>query len=398
MTTISATSYTPYYPTLISPGTSTATTAAGSSTTNGSATTITLSDAAKAAMNLPDFSTVVAQTRSMLDQLLADGTKPADADLSKLDRRQLFAISSNAQGQFTADEQAAAKTEQQNRLDSALAGPNAVARVTDDIEDVYTAALGYLDAASPEEKATPTWTTQRAALVEAQKQMAADPSKAPQVDGDIVADYIQRTSSGDDTSTLRDFNAVASDARAALDKQYADAKAAGKQLVFSTAQKTGQQVDFSQFDSRSLSAVALNQGNQFSAEEVSAAKQVMNQRSGATILAGLQNASSSDPGAFAKNLLSAYASMSPEERAAAGWSDKLYAAAAASYKTASQLSNLFGSSTGTGTATTGSNALSILDSASSSMPSLADVLGGDQSTDGASTPMTLADLLGQTGS
>jgi len=398
MTTISATSYTPYYPTLISPGTSTATTAAGSSTTNGSATTITLSDAAKAAMNLPDFSTVVAQTRSMLDQLLADGTKPADADLSKLDRRQLFAISSNAQGQFTADEQAAAKTEQQNRLDSALAGPTAVARVTDDIEDVYTAALGYLDAASPEEKATPTWTTQRAALVEAQKQMAADPSKAPQVDGDIVADYIQRTCSGDDASTLRDFNAVASDARAALDKQYADAKAAGKQLVFSTAQKTGQQVDFSQFDSRSLSAVALNQGNQFSAEEVSAAKQVMNQRSGATILAGLQNASSSDPGAFAKNLLSAYASMSPEERAAAGWSDKLYAAAAASYKTASQLSNLFGSSTGTGTATTGSNALSILDSASSSMPSLADVLGGDQSTDGASTPMTLADLLGQTGS
>ncbi len=377
MTTISATttSYTPYYPTLAtsaSAATSTNTSSAGSG--SASATSITLSDAAKAALAEPDFATVVAQARAALDALFLDGTKPADADLSKLDRRQLFAVSSNAQGKFSADEQAAAKTEQQNRLDAALGGPLAVARVTDDVEGIYTAALAWLDGASTEEKATPAWTSQRAALLEAQKQLAANPSATPKVDGDIVADYIQRMTAGDDPTVLRDFDAVAGDARAALDKQYSDAKAAGKELTFTTTQKNGQPVDFSQFDSRSLSAVALNQGGKFSAQEVFAAKQAIGQRSSATVLAGLKSAAN-DPAAFAKNLISAYSSMSPEERAAAGWSDQLYSAAVASYNTAQQIANIFGDSTaGNG----GSTALSFLDYMD----------GGDDSSDPSNMSLT----------
>jgi hypothetical protein len=39
--------------------------------------------------------------------------------------------------------------------------------------------------------------------------------------------------------------------------------------------------------------------------------------------------------------------MSGEERAAAGWSDNLYAAAVASYQTASKLASMLGSTTGT---------------------------------------------------
>ena len=328
-----------------------------------------------------DFSTVVADTRAALDALLAGGAKPSDVDLGKLDRRQLFAIASNAQGKFTADEQAAAKTEQQNRLDAALAGPFAVARVTDDIEGLYTAALAYLDGASTEEKSNPAWTTQRAALLEAQKQLAANPDRTPDVDGDLVADYVQRMTAGDDPATLRDFDAVASDARAVLDAQYAAAKAAGKTLSFGTlAGKTSQPVDFSQFDSRSLSAIALNQGDNFSTLEVFAARQAIAQRSSKTILAGLNNAAS-DPATFAKNLISAYASMSPEERQAAGWSAQLYSAAVASYNTAANIANIFGAAT----ASSG-GALSILDAIGSSDGS------GDSSN------MSLASYLNSSGS
>jgi len=358
MTTISATSsYSTYYPTPSSTLSSPTSTSTASSSTSSAAITVTLSDAALAAMNQPDFSTVVAQTRTALDALLVNGTKPADVDLSKLDRRQLFAIASNAQGRFTADEQAAARSEQQNRLDAALAGPFAVARVTDDIEGLYAAALAWLDGASTEEKATPAWTTQRAALLEAQKQLAAAPSKTPQVAGDIVADYVQRVTAGDDSTTLRDFDAVASDARAALDAQIAAARAAGKALSFGpTSDKSTQPVDFSQFDSRSLAAIALNQDGKFSTQEISAARQAIAQRSSKTILAGLNNAAS-DPATFARNLISAYGSMSPEERQAAGWSDRLYSAAVATYNTAANIANIFGDAT----ASSSTGALGILD-------------------------------------
>ena len=391
MTSISsATSYASYYPTTTTTTakTTTSTSSSTTSTSSSSATNKTLSDAALAAMNTPDFATVVTQTRAALDALVADGTKPADADLSKLDRRQLFAVATNAQGKFTPDEMAAAQTEQQNRLDQALAGPLAVAHVTDDIEGIYTAAQTFLDGASDEEKATATWQNQKAALTTAQQDLAADPSTTPQVDGDIVADYIQRADAGQ-TGATRSFSDVATDARAALDAQYADAKANGKDLSFSTKEKGGQLVDFSQFDSRSLSAIALNQDGKFSSVEASAAKAEINKRSSATVLAGLNAASSSDPGAFAKNLLSAYASMSPEERQAAGWSDQLYAAAVSSYNSATKMANMFGSASSSGS----SSALSLLNggdsSSSSSDPALSLLGGGTSSTD------SLADILNQ---
>jgi hypothetical protein len=384
MTTISASTSYPLYTLTTGTSSSAAATAASNSSAttaqSQSATNVTLSEAARAALAQPDFASVIASARAELDALLVDGAKPADIDLGKLDRRQLFAISSNADGKFTADEQAAAQAEQQSRLDDSLAGPLAVARVTDDIEGIYSAALAWLDGASTEEKSTPAWTSQRGALIEAQKQLATDPTTTPDVDGDIVADYIRRMTAADDPDTPRNFDAVAGDVRAALDAQYAAAKAAGKTLTFNTVQKNGQPVDFSQFDSRSLAAVALNQNGNFSAEEVLAAKQEMQRRSSSTLLAGLQSAGARDPAAFAKNLISAYASMSPEERQAAGWSDKLYSAAVASYNTAAQLANIFGdTSGGSGTG----SALSLLDALNASdatddgsSMSLAGVLGG----------------------
>lgn len=403
MTSISsASSYaTTYYPTTTTTAaktTASGTTGSGNSGSS-SATNKTLSDAALAAMNQPDFATIITQTRAALDALVANGTKPADADLSKLDRRQLFAIATNAQGKFTPDEMAAAQTEQQSRLDQALAGPLAVAHVTDDIEGIYTAAQNFLDGASDEEKATTTWQVQKAALTEAQSDLAADPTKTPQVDGDIVADYIKRADAGD-TGATRDFSTVASDARAALDAQYASAKANGKDLSFTSAQRGGQLVDFSQFDSRSLSAIALDQDNKFSSVESSAAKAEITKRSSSVLLSGLKASSTSDPGSFAKNLLSAYASMSPEERQAAGWSEQLYAAAVSSYNSSTKIAGMFGGSPGTG-----SSALSLLNGADASSDSLADLLSkGSEASRASSTSstndgsMSLADYLAQSGS
>ena len=352
MTSITATSYAAYY-TASTAGSATAKTASSTTATTSSgtgssaATTITLSDAAKAALAGKDFTTVVAETRAALDKLLkADGATAATIDLAGLDRRALFAIASNAEGKFTDAEQSAAKTEAAKRRDDALAGPYAVARVTDHVEGLYTAALAFLDAASAEEKATPAWAAQKAATLEAQKQLAADPSKIPTVDGDIVADYISRAATGD-TAKPSDFADVATDARTALDKQYADAKAAGLELVFQKSRKTGQQADLSRFDSRALSAIALNQGDQFTGEEVLAAKAEMRARSGAAVLAGFKAAASgSDPTAFAQNIISAYGSMSAEERQAAGWSESFYAAAVANYKSASSLADMFASAGG----------------------------------------------------
>ena len=139
MTTVSASSYASYYQTASTYAARQSSTAAAS---NGTGTTgrqggdtIILSAAAKKAMAEKDFAAVTADARTALDDLLAAAgrTSPLDAnghvaiDLSKLDRRELYAIASNSDDQFTEDEQAAAKDEMNDRFDAALAGPLAVA-------------------------------------------------------------------------------------------------------------------------------------------------------------------------------------------------------------------------------------------------------------------------------
>lgn len=359
MTTISATGspYTATYAQILANAQQqhgqAATPAASGAATPG-ATSVTLSEAAKAALQGKDFATVIAEARANLTRLLTEAKLESPlkdgkliADLSKADRRELFAIASNAGQKFTADEQKAAGLELRNRFDQALVGPAAVARVTDDIKGLYTAALAHLEAMSPEEKASAAWADQKAAVEEALKQFAADPKAVPTgIANDPVTAYLARVEKGE-TGKPRDFGAVTSDVRAALDKQYADARAAGKDLVFGTRRSTGQQADLSSFDSRSLSAIALNNAGKFSETEVFAAQREMRARSGAAVLAGLKNASSSaDPTAFAKNLISVYGSMSPEERSAAGWSSAFYDNVLANYRTSSKIAEMFSGGSG----------------------------------------------------
>jgi hypothetical protein len=371
MTTVSASSsYASYYQTA---NTYAARQAGTTASSNGTGTTgkqggdtIVLSDAAKKALAEKDFATVTADARTALDDLLeaAGRTSPLDAnghvaiDLSKLDRRELYAISSNSDDQFTEDEQAAAEDEMNDRFDAALAGPLAVARVTGDISALYKAASDYLDGASAEEKESDTWSKLHDAVAAAYQQTLSDPDNIPAVDGDPVADYIARSNSGE-AGAQRDFDSVASDVRTALDKQYADAASAGKELVFDSGRKIGQLVDFSDFDSRSLSAIVLNQGDRFSSVEVTAAQAELRKRSSATLLAGLKSAGS-DPTAFATNIINAFGSMSAEERNAAGWSDAFYDTVLQNYQSAAKIAQMFGASGSGAAATTSSGVMSLL--------------------------------------
>ena len=140
------------------------------------------------------------------------------------------------------------------------------------------------------------------------------------------------------------FATVAEDARAALDQQIADAKAQGKNLLFSKYRSNGIHADFSDFSSRSLSAITLNEGDQFSAEEIRAAKTELDSRSRTVLLSCINSANKSgSPTALAENIISAYGSLSDEERSAVGWGEDFYSAALANYKSASYIANMFAS-------------------------------------------------------
>ncbi|MCA1455009.1 hypothetical protein I6F35_17535 [Bradyrhizobium sp. BRP22] len=321
---------------------------ANSDPLGGSATNLTLSEAARAQLakaSLPDFTTVTNDARSTLDRLYAAaGVKgplvngKTTIDLSTLDRRALFAISTNNGGKFSPDEQAVAAGELKQRFDAALAPSLATTRLTGDYNVSYKAALDYLDGASPEEKATATWAAQRAAVFKGYQATQTDPTVAPSgTAGDPIAAALAGTASPA-TGQSRNFGDLASDVRAFLDRQKSEAASNGKELVYDPRRKTGQLADLSPLDNRSLSAIALNQDSRFSGEEVYAAKQELNARTRASVLDALkQSQSTGDPRQLSLGILQAYSSMSGEERLAANWTPEFQDAAIKNYKSTSTL-------------------------------------------------------------
>lgn len=319
----------------------TATTAANSS----SATSITLSDAAKAALSERSFAAVLADARTKLTELLeAAGRKSPlrngelALDMSSLDSRELYAIASDKS--FAADQSDAAKLEMQRRMEAALAGPLSIAKVTGNYTGLYNAAATFLDALGPEEKDSADWKASRAAVTEGLKQLQADSKTLPEAgEDDPVATYIKllETRGALDQSMA----SLATNARTTLDKRYADATAAGKLPTFKP-NGTGQYIDMSDLSSRTLSAIVLDKEGQFTTQEIQAAQAHLRTKSSAVLMAGLKSASqSSDPTAFSQNVISAFSSLSAEERQAAGWSDKLYEAAVANYSSSNKLMEMF---------------------------------------------------------
>lgn len=318
------------------------------------ATNVTISDAARALLtsqySSEDFATVTADARAALNDLytvanvktpLSDG-KPT-IDLSDLDRRALYAIASNSQGIFTPDEQTVAAQELQNRFDAAMGPALNAAKLVGDYSTLYKTALAYFDSMSPEEKANPGWAKQRAALAQGYQQTLQDPSSLPKdVPDDPLVDFIARSAQAGGSDTGKNFGDIATSARAALDQQYANAKIKGLVLNLDPNRRTGQAVDFSAFDNQSLSAISLNQGNQFTPQESYAAKQELSSRTRQSILQVFQQGSSSgDPLATSFGLIQQYQSMTPQERQAAGISSNFLDLAVNNYKSTSQLMQMF---------------------------------------------------------
>ena len=335
--------------------TTAAASAATPGTTEQSATSVTLSDEALAALAAKDFATVIADARAKLVALLKDAgrTSPLQdgklaLDLSSLDARELFAMASDKS--FTDDEREAAGLEMQRRFEAALAGPAAVAGVTGNFTGLYKAAAEYLDSLGPEEKAGADWIAGRAAVTEAQKQLQTSPRTMPDAGkDDPVALYLALIEAGQ-AAKPQDIADVAKGARKTLDALYADAIKAGKAPTFNKATTVGTYIDMSKLPSRTLSSIVLDGTDRFTPQEVSAAQTAMRGKSGAALLAGFQSAAkSSDPTAFSQNIMSIFASMSSEERQAAGWSEKFYQAAVDSYTTTSKLTQMFAEAGGDST-------------------------------------------------
>lgn len=314
--------------------------------TSSAATSITLSDAAKAALAEKSFASVVADARAKLAKLLDDAGRKSPLqngalalDLTSLDSREIYAVASDKS--FTEDEREAAKLEMQRRFEAALAGPLSIAQVTGDYTGLYNAAATFLDALGPEEKASEDWKASRDAVAEGLKQLQQDPKTLPSAgEDDPVATYIELVEL---RGTLdQSMATLATNARTALDKRYAEIHATGRIPSFKQNSANGTYVDLSGLSSRSLSAIVLDEEGQFSSQEIAAAKSQLRTKSSAVLMAGLKSASqSTDPTAFSQNVMSAFSSLSPEERQAAGWSDKLYEAAVANYSTSNKLLEMF---------------------------------------------------------
>lgn len=272
-------------------------------------------------------------------------------DFTDQDRATLSAIASNTQDLFSQDEIKAATLVLQARFDDEIGPFVAVARLTGNYADVYEAAQDYLDEAGADEQATPLWKAQTDAVAEGLAAAKATPGKAPDTGNpdDPVRSLLDRTSTPGTPLPGTNFNDVASRARSMLDAQANKALDDGTELVFSQGRRYGQQVDYGDFDNRSLAAVAQNQGDAFSGEEVRTAKTELDRRNRASILAAMQTSQDSgDPRSNTIALLQQYAGMSDEEKAAMGYTEQFAERLAQNYRTLTMLQNAVASSGGTG--------------------------------------------------
>ena len=322
---------------------------------NSAALEITLSDAAKAALAGPKnrtFDEVSDDARQSFNRLRDEVGQASlfqdgqlTVDLSHIDRREIFAVASggasNAGNSFSPDEQKAAVAELLNRFDETLASASAVTRVTQDYKSLYDAAGDYLEKAGPEERASAIWQQQRLAVSQGIQQAEATPGVAPSgISNDPVAEFMERTSGGNDIKT-RDFSSITAEARTVLDRLYEIAKADETEVVFGKG-NTSQYNALTRFSGRSLAAIALNNKDSFTRTEVFAAKTEINER----VRLGVQqalvlSANSSDPTLMSKNLLAQYASLSSEEREAAGLTKDFYEALKSNYETSKTIASAF---------------------------------------------------------
>ena len=326
-----------------------------------SATSVTLSDEAKAYMartaaeadgEQPSVATLATRARAWFDQqYVALGTSSAmldgqvAVDFSGQTRATLSVIADNAQGQFSTDEVTAATRTLQSRFNDAVSPHVVIARHTGDYASLYAAASDYLDQAGSDEKATAAWKDQKQAVLEGLAAAKASFGKAPVTgsDADPVRALLDKARTPTSSSTDSTSDTLVTNARAMLDAQANSARDNGKDLVFTGSRQTGQQVDFTDFDNRTLAVMALNADASFSAQEASAAKAELNQRTRRSLVSafggdGIQ--------ANSLALLQQYSKMSSEERSVLGFTEDYANRIVANYRTAASIQNSLGSGGG----------------------------------------------------
>ena len=327
-----------------------------STTVAQASTNVTLSDEAKAYLaNLAESvanaqapaGTLATNARTWFDQQYKDlGISSAildgkvAVDLTGQSRATLSAVASNTQSLFSDDETAAASNALQTRFYDAISPQVVIARHTGDYASLYNAAIKYMDAAGPDERATQSWQDQRQALADGLAAAKTSPGQAPDTGdaNDPVRALLDIAAASGSTASGSSIESAAANARAMLDDQANAAKDNGKELVFNSFQKTGQQADLSQFDNQTLAAVALNQGSSFSGEEIRAAKAELDQRNRTNILSAFKQ--SGDSGAGSMALLQQYAGMSNEERAALGLTDQVTNRLLQTYRSTQAVQNI----------------------------------------------------------
>jgi len=331
-----------------------------SSTVAQSSTNVTLSDEAKAYLASlsnavsdagASANTLATKARGWFDQqykTLGISSAQVDGqtavDLTGQSRATLSAVASNTGNLFSADETAAASHELQSRFDAAMAPQVVLARHNSDYTGLYNAAITYMDQAGADEKSTPAWQAQRQALTDGLAAAKLTPGVAPDTGNanDPVAALLANPTA---TSTLpadASIDSVSANARAMLDDQINAAKDNGKDLVFGASRTTGQQADLSQFDNRTLAAVALNQGSQFSAEEIRGAKAELDQRNRTSILSAINSSDGSGSSSLA--MLQQYANMSTEEKQALGVTDQFANQLIQSYRSTQAMQSILSQS------------------------------------------------------
>jgi len=157
--------------------------------------------------------------------------------------------------------------------------------------------------------------------------------------GVSISASAQAASSEADDNQM-DFGDLANTIRSSLDTLYAAEKAAGKPQV----------ANFGNLSGRALSAVVLNQGNQFTPTEQREAKAALDQQTRQDFAAATQSGMSmSSLANYSQSLVTQYDAMSPEERQARGWTESFRDNAAKVVSEGSlSLFNQIGSSDGSG--------------------------------------------------
>jgi len=269
-------------------------------------------------------------------------------DLTGQTRATLSAVASNTGNLFSQDEIDAAARTLEVRFSDAVSPYVVIARHTGDYAAPYDAAMSYLNDAGADEKATDSWKAQYQAVLDGLSATKATFGKAPDTGNpdDPVAALLASTSSSGSPTGATTTTGVVSRARAMLDAQANAARDNGVDLTFDRTRKGGQQVDYTNFDNRTLATMVLNQGGDFSAAETRSAKAELDQRNRTSILVTLNGSQSgSDPRSSSLALLKQYSTMSDEEKAAMGYDKAFVDRITQNYRTLTSLQGSLGTTT-----------------------------------------------------